>query len=233
MRVLLRIVAVLLVLVVAAAVGGYFYARPLLETGTGYAAHNSCAVTLVADRDDPDSDLPPNPLVPFLTGYVNEAGKSSTSQILFTLSTQKAWYTRGFGCTVAADRPELGDGDEDRAPTSTRSRPPPPPTMGPEVDEALGRAFGDDLDPAGDRAALGTRAVLVIRWDGRLVAERYAPGFDARYAAAGVVDGRRASPTWSWAGWCSKGVVSAATTRTCAPSGPASGARSPSSSCCG
>ena len=90
MRLFRRIVAVILVVVVAALVGGYFYARPLLKTGTGYAAHNSCAVTLVAGRDDPDSDLPDNPLVPFLTGYVNEAGGSSTSQVLFTLSTQRA-----------------------------------------------------------------------------------------------------------------------------------------------
>ena len=111
MRLFRRIVAVLLVLVVAALVGGYFYARPLLKTGTGYAAHNSCAVTLVADRDDPESDLPDNPLVPFLTGYVNEAGGSSTSQILFALSTQKAWFTRGFGCTLAhgAAQPRRGD----------------------------------------------------------------------------------------------------------------------------
>ena len=108
MRVVLRILAVVLVLVVVLAVAGYFYARPLLETGTGYAAHNSCAVTLVAGRDDPDTDLPPNPLVPFLTGYVNEAGKSSTSRILFTLSTQHAWYTKGFGCTVGPERPTLG-----------------------------------------------------------------------------------------------------------------------------
>ena len=174
MRVLLRIVAVLLVLVVAAAVGGYFYARPLLETGTGYAAHNSCAVTLVADRDDPDSDLPPNPLVPFLTGYVNEAGKSSTSQILFTLSTQKAWYTRGFGCTVAADRPELGEATKissDLNPLSAAAAP----TMGPEVAAAIGRAFGDDLNPS-RRAALGTRGIVVLK-DGQLIGERYAEGF--------------------------------------------------------
>ena len=129
MRLALRIVAALLVLVIAAAVGGYFYARPLLETGTGYAAHNSCAVTLVAGRDDPETDLPDNPLVPFLTGYVNEAGRSSTSQILFTLSTQKAWYTRGFGCTVGADRPEdLGEAtkvDHDTNPLSTAESPEP------------------------------------------------------------------------------------------------------------
>ena len=34
--------------VAATAVGAGLYARPLLETGTGYAAHNACAVTSVA-----------------------------------------------------------------------------------------------------------------------------------------------------------------------------------------
>ena len=46
---------VLLVLVVAALVGGYWWQRPLLLTGTGYAAHNDCAVRMVAGRDDPDA----------------------------------------------------------------------------------------------------------------------------------------------------------------------------------
>lgn len=175
MRVFLRIVAVLLVLVVAAAVGGFFYARPLLETGTGYAAHNSCAVTLVAGRDDHESDLPPNPLVPVLTGYVNEAGRSSTSQILFTLSTQKAWYTRGFGCTVGPERPELGEATKissDLNPLSAAAAP----EESPEVAAALAKAFGDELNPS-RRTALGTRGIVVLR-DGQLVAERYAEGFD-------------------------------------------------------
>ena len=176
MRVFLRIVAVLLVLVVAAAVGGYFYARPLLETGTGYAAHNSCAVTLVAGRDDYESDLPPNPLVPVLTGFVNEAGRSSTSQILFTLSTQKAWYTRGFGCTVGDERPELGDATKissDINPLSAAAAP----QESPEVEAAISKAFGDELNPSRQQA-LGTRGIVVLR-DGQLVGERYADGFDA------------------------------------------------------
>ena len=176
MRLALRIVAALLVLVIAAVVGGYFYARPLLETGTGYAAHNSCAVTLVAGRDDPESDLPDNPLVPFLTGYVNEAGRSSTSQILFTLSTQKAWYTRGFGCTVGAERPtDLGEATKvlpDTNPLSTAEAPAPDPA----IDAAIGRAFGDGL-PAERVAELGTRGIVVLK-DGKLVGERYAAGFD-------------------------------------------------------
>ena len=175
MRLVRRIVAVLLVLVVAALVGGYFYARPLLGTGTGYAAHNSCAVTLVAGRDDPDSDLPDNQLVPFLTGYVNEAGGSSTSQILFALSTQKAWYTRGFGCTLAAQRPSLGEATKVVADTNPLSEAPAP-EPNEAVDAAIGRAFGDGLPPA-QAEALGTRGIVVLR-DGQLLGERYAPGFD-------------------------------------------------------
>ncbi len=176
MRLVRRIAAVLLVLVLAAAVAGYFYARPLLKTGTGYAAHNSCAVTLVAGRDDPESDLPDNPLVPFLTGYVNEAGGSSTSQILFTLSTQKAWFTRGFGCTLATERPNLGEATKVVADTNPLEEAPAPEPDA-QVDAAIGRAFGDDLSSSG-RQRLGTRGIVVLR-GGQLVGERYASGFDS------------------------------------------------------
>ncbi|WP_392543851.1 serine hydrolase domain-containing protein [Oryzobacter telluris] len=174
MRVFFRAVGVLLVLLIAAGIGGYFYAKPLLLTGTGYAAHNACAVTLVAGRDDPDTDLPPNPLVPYLTGYVNEAGKSATSQVLLTLATQKAWYTKGFGCTVGADRPNLGSATKIEADLNPLSAAPAPETT-PEVQAAIGRAFGDELGSAQQRA-LGTRAVVVLK-DGQLVGERYATGF--------------------------------------------------------
>jgi len=175
MRLFRRIVAALLVVVVAALVGGYFYARPLLKTGTGYAAHNACAVSLVAGRDDPDSDLPDNPLVPFLTGYVNEAGGSATSQVAFTLSTQKAWFTRGFGCTLSTDRPSLGEATKVVADTNPLSEAPAP-EPDQLVDAAIGRAFGDELS-ASDADTLGTRGIVVLR-GGQLVGERYAAGFD-------------------------------------------------------
>jgi hypothetical protein len=175
MRLFRRIVAALLVVVVAALVGGYFYARPLIKTGTGYAAHNACAVTLVAGRNDPESDLPDNPLVPFLTGYVNEAGGSATSQLAFSLSTQKAWFTRGFGCTLAKDRPSLGEATKVVADTNPLSEAPAP-EPDQLVDAAIGRAFGDELTPSAAEA-LGTRGIVVLR-GGQLIGERYAAGFD-------------------------------------------------------
>ena len=55
MRRLRRILLVVLGLVVVALVAGYWWQRPLLLTGTGYAAHNACALDAIAGRHDPDS----------------------------------------------------------------------------------------------------------------------------------------------------------------------------------
>ncbi len=176
MRWLGRILTGLLVLVLGGAVYGYVHYQPLLRTGTGYAAHNTCAVTLLAGRDDPDTDLPPNPLVPYLTGYVNQAGRSAASAVLWVLAKQHAYYTPGYGCTVADERPALGRASKvgnDPNPFSDA----PAPEMTPEMTAAIAKAFGDDLS-ASRREALGTRAVVVIR-GGELVGERYAAGFDS------------------------------------------------------
>lgn len=165
-----RILLGVLILLVIAVVGGYWYARPLLLTGTGYAAHNACAVTHLAGRDDPASDLPPNPLVPYLTVDVTADGASAS--VFGFLATQKAWFTPGFGCTLAAQRPDLGSATPAAAGVGPAAG-----TPTPAVDAAIGRAFGDDLDAAG-KARLGTRGVVVLK-GGAVVGERYAAGFTA------------------------------------------------------
>ncbi len=168
------IVAVLVLLVIAAFTGAYLWQQPIILTATGYAAHNACAVTEVAGRDDPESDLPPNPLVPYLE--VAGQGDPSVGSLLGALARQRAWYTEGYGCTLATDRPDFGEA----TPIENGANPfanAPAPTAAPDVEAAIGRAFGDDLSDA-DAAALGTRAVVVVK-DGELVAERYAEGFDA------------------------------------------------------
>jgi CubicO group peptidase (beta-lactamase class C family) len=169
-RVLLGFV-VLLILVL---VGGYWYQRPLLLTGTGYAAHNACAVENISERTDPENDLPPNPLVPLLRWSSSDDG-STRGSLLGVLSAQQTYYTEGFGCTLGDDPPEL--------PAATAVSPganpfaaSPLPGMAPDVEAAVARAFGDDLE-ASAREELGTRAIVVVR-SGELVAERYADGFD-------------------------------------------------------
>ncbi|MDQ0895020.1 serine hydrolase domain-containing protein [Agromyces ramosus] len=177
MRILRRaitVVAVLVLVAIAAFTGVYLWQQPILMTATGYAAHNACAVTTVAGRDDSATDLPPNPLVPYL--QVDVDGDTTTGSLPASLARQRAWYAEGFGCTLADERPEFGEA----TPISGDGNPfsdAPTPTPDPAVDEAIARAFGDDL-PEADAAALGTRAVVVVN-DGELVAERYADGFDA------------------------------------------------------
>ncbi len=165
MRWVRRILLGLVVLVVVALVGGYWYERPLLLTGTGYAAHNACAVTQVAGRQNPQSDLPPNPLVPYLRTSVDGTARTARATLLGVLAGQKAWYADGFGCTLSAKQPSFG-----RPTAVTSSGNPftdaPPPAADPTVDAAVATAFG----------APGTRAIIVVK-DGRLVAERYADGF--------------------------------------------------------
>lgn len=163
----------LLVIVLVAVVGGYWYARPLLLTGTGYAAHNACALHQVAGREDPGDDLPPNPLVPLLTSDVDQDG--ATSSVLGVLSKQRAWATDGYGCTLADERPELAEPTAVTASDNPYADPGEP-TPSPAVEAALDTAFGQDLSSQ-EQQDLGTRAVVVLK-DGELVAERYAEGFD-------------------------------------------------------
>lgn len=179
MRILRRTLiaaAIVVVVVLAVGTGVYRWQRPMILTATGYAAHNACAVAEIAGRDNAARDLPPNPLESF-TRWGDDESDATTGSLLGVFAKQKAWYTEGFGCTLAAERPTLGAA----SPVSAVGNPftgasMPPPSAG--VDTAIARAFGEDL-PAADAAALGTRAVVVVK-GGKLVAERYAEGFDAK-----------------------------------------------------
>ncbi len=175
MRTLRRSLVALILLVLVVAVGGYWYERPLLLTGTGYAAHNACALDEIAGRSDPADDLPPNPLVPILRTKQTDDG-ATKGMLVGGLAAQRAYYTEGYGCTLAdsaLDLPAPAPVDGSGNPFTEE----PAPTASPEVAAAVGQAFGDDLSAA-DREALGTRAVIVVK-DGQLIGERYADGFDA------------------------------------------------------
>jgi CubicO group peptidase (beta-lactamase class C family) len=177
MRILRRIgiaVAAVLVVLTVAAAGVYLWQGPLLLTGTGYAAHNACAVELVTGRDDPGSDLPPNPLVPYLD--VDVDGEVATASVFGVGTPQQARYTEGFGCTLASAPLDLGEA----TPVSGANNPftdAATPAATPALEAALDRAFAAG-EPDEVVANLGTRGVVIVK-GGELVAERYAEGFDA------------------------------------------------------
>ena len=181
LRRVIVIVAVTALVLIAAFTGIYLWQQPILLTATGYAAHNACAVTEVAGRDDPAADLPPNPLVPYLQVDSDADADTTTASIIGAIAHQNAWYTEGFGCTLAEQRPELGEATAvdtvGNSFTDVTAPAAPTPEADAALEQAMGRAFGDEL-AASDQEALGTRAVVVVK-DGELVAERYADGFDA------------------------------------------------------
>ena len=171
-RWVLRTVLGLLALLVIAFVAAYWYARPLLLTGTGYAAHNACALAELSGRTDAETDLPPNPLVPYLRTSTGDDG-TVTASVFGLLARQSATPVEGWGCTVGdpADLPPREPIDPAANMVLAREG-----AQDPAVQEAIARAFGDDLDPSA-REALGTRAVVVLS-GGQVVGERYADGFD-------------------------------------------------------
>lgn len=176
-RIVLRVLGALLAVILVALVGGYLYAKPLLLTGTGYAAHNACAVTAVAGRTDPESDLPANPLVPYLRVTMPQGDSGDPSASVFgVLAEQKTYYFLDAGCTLGSAFPSEGPLTQVPAGANPFTAAPTP-TPSTAVAAAVAKAFGDDL-PAAEQKALGTRAVLVIQ-GGKLIAERYAPGFTA------------------------------------------------------
>ncbi|MGA8047421.1 MAG: serine hydrolase [Dermatophilaceae bacterium] len=171
-RWVLRTLVGLLGLLVVALVAAYWYARPLLLTGTGYAAHNACALAELSGRTDAESDLPPNPLVPYLRTSTDDDGRV-TASVFGLLARQTATPVEGYGCTVGdpADLPPREPIDPSANTVVAQAG-----AEDPLIEEAIGRAFGEDLDETG-REDLGTRAVVVLS-GGQVVGERYADGFD-------------------------------------------------------
>lgn len=182
---LLSLLVVIVVVAAALVVVGSIY-RPMLRTGTGYAAHNACAVTFLTGRADPETDLPPNPLVPYLRTDVDEEEGTAAVSVLGVAFQQTA-YVSEYGCALG-----------DRVAGSQQSAPPPELVApGPEgIDLPVGEESRADVETALDEAAAqeGTRGLVVVH-DGRIIGERYADGFDADTRQLGWSMGKSVAST--------------------------------------
>jgi len=164
------------------------YAWPRLPILTAYAAKDMCSCVFIADRN-PESvtkeDLSFFP-ISLATTKVNYDDKSVTAS-LFGLVKRKAIYREGVGCAVVVDYPEKEIRQQSR-PAMT------PPSIAPDTPWPLGNRLPDTLpsginkeilkaavdsafDAPGSKPLLKTQAVVVV-CDNKLVAEKYADGFD-------------------------------------------------------
>lgn len=178
-RILLGVVVLLAIVVGAAA----WYLAPIGPTATGYAARILCSGVFVSDRPVADlaAELPENPLVPYLRFDVDRDAETLRATLLGLYATT-AHHTEGLGCTLADEAPGFA-APEPIAPPTAGAPWPEGDQVGPVpdgvdlagVEAAIDTAFVED-DPEG--RARNTRAVVVVH-QGRLVAERYADGFDA------------------------------------------------------
>lgn len=176
-KILLGIAAFLVVALLA----GYWYMLPTFKVATGYTAKAVCSYHFLTgqDLDSLMTELPSNPLVPFLRPQVDETKGEALVTLFGWAAKQKAILRPGLGCTLLAGKgpfetraartvqPEALDPNQPwplgEAVTAEKS---------PALEVVLDKWF-QDPDPANPRR---TRAIIVIK-DGQIIAEQYGEGF--------------------------------------------------------
>ena len=159
------------------------WSRDVPRVATGFIAHVLCSATFVSGVD-------PNQVFSEVTGAMPgvgwiawgidpriDRGAKAVTVTLFGGGASRAVYRKGLGCLV-----ENGQGDVDASlpPAEAPAAPLLPEIAGPSVVDpadpnlrrALDQAFVEPDQPPFRR----TKAVVVVR-DGRVIAERYAPGY--------------------------------------------------------
>lgn len=183
----MRWVKRLIGLVLVVALGAYLYAvlvpPTLLRVGAGYSAKITCSSAFLQGRDPAqvlavDVQAPGNPLLKAFVLSTDRAAGIVHAGFLRFIAPVNAVLRPGLGCAVVPDGRI--------APARDQTAPPAP---GPSTSTAPWPE-GEGLQP-GDHAALaavladdrlagpGMRAIVVVK-NGRILAERYGAGFDAR-----------------------------------------------------
>ena len=199
----LKIFLVLLLAVFLLAVGGtIWYANKALPIGTGFVAKYLCSSTFISKRDPQrvfkEDVAPVNPLAKVVKWKIDRNEKSATATA-FGMFTSKAVYREGCGCTLVGDgseaslraqtffkrtvSPEVATGKDTLPWPQGKQGSVDPASLGIDP-EKLRKALDSAFDEPVPEHTRKTRAVVVV-YDGKLVAERYASGFDARMPLLG------------------------------------------------
>ena len=190
----ISLIAVAVVLIAAVAALGWLFSKAV-PIGTGYVAKYLCSSTFISNRNPEivfEEDVSPvNPLAKIVNYKIDRKQQSVTADS-FGLFGLTAIYREGCGCSLvigtAADEMAgqklAAPGFEQKRPTHRPGLPWPAGSQGPvdpsgmgidlqKLEKALTAAFAEP----GPEKPRKTRAVVVV-YDGRLIAERYAPGFN-------------------------------------------------------
>jgi CubicO group peptidase (beta-lactamase class C family) len=187
-KIIKRTLLIILLLIVG--YGGQ-YAWRILPIISGYGAKDICSCVFVAGRNP--KDVINNELngLPLKLGSFNVSySDSSANGSVFGLASRKAIYRKGLGCTLVAEmseedlRTQKINTYTDKSKNSDSVAWP----MGDKLPDSISKKINKQkLAAAVDNAFTETKTekiklrrtrAVVILYDGQLVAEKYAPGFD-------------------------------------------------------
>lgn len=170
--------------VVAATATTLVAARPqdALKVSTGFVADILCAQTFVSSLDpaqvfaETTEAMPGVGLISWAIGVEVDRARKEVRATLFGAGESRAIYREGFGCTLAHGE---GGFDAARPPAAAMPTAVLPEIAAPDIvtptDPALTRALDRVFAEPEQPPRRHTRAVVIVR-DGRIIAERYAPG---------------------------------------------------------
>ena len=176
-------------------VGAGWYLSDTLPIGSGHTAKTICSNMFISGRNPDDifkEDITPVHFLFAITDYKVDPDAKSVSADAFGFAERKAIYREGCGCTIVNGLTEnelrqqkIGYAKPIKySPEQRSNRPWPAGNHGPVVSlpagvdaEKLDKAMDAAFAEPGPQNPRKTRAVVVV-YDGQLIAERYAPGFD-------------------------------------------------------
>jgi len=185
-KIIIRFLLLIIIIILAWAVHYAWISFPIIS---GFDAKQVCTCVFVSNRTKGDLDTSEMGDFPFkLARYEINTQDSSVTASVFGFAKRKAIYRKGIGCTLINGISEVqlrsqtffvppipaqnmdsipwpsGDMIVDSVPAAINAA---------DLKDAVNKAFAEPY--AGKKQR--TRAVIVV-YDGQLVAEKYAPGFD-------------------------------------------------------
>ncbi len=170
-------------LVIVGLIFGVRFGLQYLNIATSYAAKTMCSGVFVSGRS-PEAMVEDLYAVSFVGTQVDRANQSVTSS-LYGLAKSQAIYRPGLGCTLANGSTEA----------ELRAQPSPPISSAKakdfelaeknaKLEALLAQTFNPTSSEQNPAPSNKTRAVVVLQ-DGKLLAERYASGFNAQMPLLG------------------------------------------------